>query len=144
MKSLSVLVLLLALVPGSTPAQDPYPGLTIISLRTTTDSYLIDMDLNVVKTWHGAEVPTEFAYMLPDSSVLRPCRVPEAEGRGGRIQRIDANDRGGLGLPVRRHRLPSAPRHRADAQRQRADGRLGTVHHRGEHPGRPPGHRLTT
>jgi len=41
------------------------------------------------RPWH---VPTEFAYMLPDSSVLRPCRVPGAEGRGGRIQRIDAND----------------------------------------------------
>ena len=92
MRSLSVYALLFILFASSAPAQDPYPGLTIISLRTTTDSYLIDMDYNVVKTWHGAEVPTEFAYMLPDSSVLRPCRVPGADGRGGRIQRIDVND----------------------------------------------------
>ncbi|MDX2474739.1 MAG: hypothetical protein QNL91_13650, partial [Candidatus Krumholzibacteria bacterium] len=61
-------------------AQDPYPGLTIITLRTNTDSCFIDMAQNVVKTWHGDEVPTEFAYMLPDSSVLRPCRVPNAGG----------------------------------------------------------------
>ncbi len=63
--------------------QDPYPGLTIITLRTNTDSCLIDMDQNVVKTWHGDEVPTEFVYMLPDSSVLRPCRVPNAGGPTG-------------------------------------------------------------
>ncbi len=92
MRWLSAIVLLPVLIAGSVFAQDPYPGLTIISLRTTTDSYLIDMDQNVVKTWHGADVPTEFAYMLPDSSVLRPCRVPNAGGRGGRIQRIDTND----------------------------------------------------
>ena len=84
------LLLLLVSSPGLT--QEPYPGLTMISLRTVTESYLIDMDHNIVKTWHGADVPTEIAYMLPDSSVLRPCRVPGAEGRGGRIQRIDAND----------------------------------------------------
>jgi hypothetical protein len=73
-------------------AQDPYPGLTIISSRLTTESYLIDMDGDVVKTWHGATEPGEFAYMFPDSSVMRPCRVPGAGGRGGRIQHIDAND----------------------------------------------------
>jgi len=92
MRSLSVCGLLFVLCTGPALAQGPSSGLTIISLRTSTDSYLIDMDQNVVKTWHGAEVPAEFAYMLSDSSVLRPCRVPEANGRGGRIQRIDAND----------------------------------------------------
>jgi len=92
MRSLFCSALLFVLFASQALAQDPYPGLTIISLRTTFDSYLIDMDNNVVKTWHGADVPTELAYMLPDSSVLRPCRVPDAGGRGGRIQRIDAND----------------------------------------------------
>lgn len=91
MRSPIVKAFLVLLLAGPTLAQDPYPGLTIISLRTTTDSFLMDMDFNVVKTWQGAEVPTEFAYMLPDSSVLRPCRVPGAGGRGGRIQHIDAN-----------------------------------------------------
>ena len=92
MRSLSVYMLLLLLLAQPSSAQDPYPGLTIISLRASNDSYLIDMDYNVVKTWHGAEVPTEFAYMLADSSILRPCAVPFADGRGGRIQRIDTND----------------------------------------------------
>ncbi len=92
MRPLFVYVLLLLMLAVPAQAQDPYPGYTIISLRTTTDSFLMDMDFNVVKTWHGADVPTEFSYMLPDSSVLRPCRVPDAEGRGGRIQRIDSND----------------------------------------------------
>jgi hypothetical protein len=92
MRSLFGYALLFVLFASQALAQDPYPGLTIISQRDSFDSYLIDMDNNVVKTWHGADVPTELAYMLPDSSVLRPCRVPGAEGRGGRIQRIDAND----------------------------------------------------
>jgi hypothetical protein len=92
MKSQSGCVLLFLLLAGTAAAQDPYPGLTIISTRTSTESYLVDMDQNVVKSWHGADVPAEFAYMLSDSSVLRPCRVLAAEGRGGRVQRIDAND----------------------------------------------------
>lgn len=86
------LIGLVLIIYGSVLAQDPYPGLTIISLRSTLESYLIDMDHNVVKSWQGADVPTEIAYMLPDSSVLRPCRVPGAEGRGGRIQHINANN----------------------------------------------------
>ena len=92
MRSLIGFVLLAVLATQPVLAQEPYPGLTIISLRTSTESYLIDMDHNVVKTWHGATIPTEFAYMLPDSSVLRPCLVADAGGRGGRIQRIDTND----------------------------------------------------
>jgi hypothetical protein len=92
MRSLSVITLMFLVFAGLALGQETYPGLTIISLRTTTESYLIDTDHNVVKTWHGSDLPTELAYMLPDSSVLRPCRVPGAEGRGGRIQRIDTND----------------------------------------------------
>jgi len=91
-RSLSVCALLLVLLAGSAPAQDAFPGLTIISVRASNDTYLMDLEYNVVKTWHGADVPTEIAYMLPDSSVLRPCRVPGAGGRGGRIQHIDTND----------------------------------------------------
>ncbi len=86
----SVLLLILMTIPAT--AQEPYPGLTIISLRTSNDSFLIDLDQNVVKTWHGANVPTEFAYLLPDSSILRPCLLSGGSGRGGRIQRIDTND----------------------------------------------------
>ncbi len=84
MRALSILALLFVLFVSPAGAQGPYSGLTIISLRTTTDSYLIDLDLGVVKTWHGTEVPTELAYMLPDSSIIRPCRVPDVDGRGGR------------------------------------------------------------
>jgi hypothetical protein len=91
MRSPTGWALLVLLLAAPAAAQDPYPGLTIISTRTSTESYLIDMDQNVVRTWQGADVPAEFAYMLPDSSVLRPCRVIEAEGRGGRVQRIDAH-----------------------------------------------------
>ena len=95
MRSLSVYGLILAVCASSAFAQDPYPGLTIISLRTINDSYIIDMDLQVVKTWHGADAPAEFAYMMPDSSLLRPCKHVESDfptTHGGRIQKIDADD----------------------------------------------------
>ncbi len=77
---------------GTVHGQEPQEGLTLISPRSSTETYLIDMDQNVVRTWHGANSPSEIAYMLPDSSILRPCLVPSAGGRGGRIQRIDADD----------------------------------------------------
>ncbi len=92
MKRFIFSVFLLVACVATAIAQDPYPGLTIISERTSNESFLIDLEYNVVKTWHGDEVPTDLAYMLPDSSVLRPCKVPNAGGRGGRIQKIDAND----------------------------------------------------
>lgn len=77
---------------GVAAGQVPQEGLTLVSPRTSIETYLIDLDQNVVRTWHGANAPSEIAYMLPDSSVLRPCLVPSAQGRGGRIQRIDIND----------------------------------------------------
>jgi hypothetical protein len=89
-------MLILALLAASTPAQAPYEGHTLISPRTSNDSYLIDMDHNVIQTWHGANSVAQVAYMLPDGSLLRPCGAPNLQwgsgGAGGRIQKIDAND----------------------------------------------------
>ena len=95
-----VLVLMAALTPvlpvAPVCAQAPSPGLTLISPRTSSDSYLIDHDYNVVQTWHGASSVAQVAYMLDDGSLLRPCAAETllwgAGGAGGRIQKIDAND----------------------------------------------------
>jgi len=89
-------VLVLALFAASAPGQEAYDGYTLISPRTSSDSYLIDMEYNVIRTWHGASSVAQVAYMLPDGSLLRPCADPNltwgAGGAGGRIQKIDKND----------------------------------------------------
>jgi hypothetical protein len=88
--------LLLTTVAVSAAAQGPFAGNTLISVRTSNDSYLIDISYTVLQTWHGASPPAAFAYLLPDGSILRPCGDTNAQwgsgGAGGRIQKIDAND----------------------------------------------------
>ena len=88
------LILLLLATPAS--AQEAFVGETLISPRTSNESFLIDIEFHIVKTWHGASSPAGFAYLLPDGSVLRPCADETATwgagGAGGRIQMIDAND----------------------------------------------------
>jgi hypothetical protein len=89
-------VLILSLLTAAATAQEAFVGETLISPRTSNDSFLIDMDFNVVKTWTGAATPAGFAYLLPDGSVLRPCADASATwgagGAGGRIQKINANN----------------------------------------------------
>lgn len=88
--------LLLAGLAGIVSAQQPANGLTLIAPRMSTESFLIDLDGNIVQTWHGTCGVRETAYLLPDGSLLRPCEDPNGEfvggGAGGLIQKIDAND----------------------------------------------------
>ncbi len=87
---------MLCLLPVAAIADEPFEGHTLISPRPASDSYLMDMDGVIVKTWHGTGSPASMAYMLPDSSILRPSVDPAGQfpggGAGGRIQRIDADD----------------------------------------------------
>jgi hypothetical protein len=68
----------------------------MITLLTSTETYLIDIDFNIVKTWHGTNPPATFAYLLDGGSILRPCIDPDGvfggSGAGGRLQIIDTND----------------------------------------------------
>lgn len=90
--ALSVLYLLLCWAPVA--AEEPFEGRTLISPKNSTVTLLLDMSGATVKTWHGADRPMALAYMLPDESILRPCRDWRSTfaGNGGRIQWIDAND----------------------------------------------------
>jgi hypothetical protein len=91
-----IIASLFCLLPITTVAGEPYEGYTLISPNDVGSSYLLDMDGVVVKTWHGTGHPASMAYMLPDSSILRPSMDPTgmflAGGAGGRIQRIDGAD----------------------------------------------------
>lgn len=91
---LAAVLLLILVVPSA--GQDPYEGLNLITPTPSFDSELRDMDGNLVKTWHGSQRPRSFAYMLPDTSIIRPCRDTggafDVTTAGGRIQKIDADD----------------------------------------------------
>ncbi|MCK5617980.1 MAG: aryl-sulfate sulfotransferase [Candidatus Krumholzibacteria bacterium] len=96
MKAPIFAVLILVVITASTIAQEAFVGNTLISLRNTNETFLMDIDFNIIKTWHGANFPSEIAYMLPDGSILRPTWDEDLQwgigGRGGRIQKIDTND----------------------------------------------------
>jgi len=87
---------LLCLLAIPAIAGEPFEGLNLISPNVISDSYLMDMDGVIVKTWHGEGRVASMAYMLPDSSILRPSADPAGQfgggGTGGRVQRIDVND----------------------------------------------------
>jgi Arylsulfotransferase (ASST) len=77
-------------------AQEAFEGNTLISPLNSSNTILVDMDGTTIKTWHGASEPGHLAYLMPDDSILRPCRDYGGSffggGVGGRIQRIDTND----------------------------------------------------
>lgn len=83
-------------VPGIVSAQEPLKGRTLISPSDSSETHLIDMDENVLATWHGANTPSSFAYMFSDGTILRRCKDDggrfQGGGLGGRLQKIDAND----------------------------------------------------
>jgi hypothetical protein len=94
MRCLLLAALALAGVASPAGAQEACNGETLISPLYSNDTYLIDMDLNVIKTWHCSNPPGFVAYLLEDGSILRPCTYPGGAfyggGLGGRIQRYDA------------------------------------------------------
>lgn len=89
----AVLLLCMATAAG---AQEPCAGESLVSPMFSPNSFLIDMDLNIIKTWHCSDRPAFIAYLQEDGSILRPCRDPFGHfmggGEGGRIQHYDAND----------------------------------------------------
>jgi hypothetical protein len=96
MKTVNFTVLILVLLTAQVSAQEPFEGQTLISPLNSEESYLIDMDNNVTKTWRGNISPAALAYLLPDSAIIRPCLDPNGQfphgGAGGNIQKIDTND----------------------------------------------------
>ena len=76
--------------------QDPFEGVTMISPLDGNDTYMMDMDGTILKTWHGANRPASFAYVLADGAILRPCEDAggyfSGGGVGGRIQKFDPDD----------------------------------------------------
>lgn len=78
-------------------AAPPHPGYTFFAgSRVFTDTFLIDMDGNLVHTWPSEYKASMASYLLDDGAILHPANDPNIVsfvskgkgGRGGRIERI--------------------------------------------------------
>jgi Ca2+-binding RTX toxin-like protein len=68
-------------------------GYTLFSPNTTTSTYLIDKDGDVVNEWQSEHVAGLHGYLLPDGSLIRAATVNNSQfntaGGGGLIERFD-------------------------------------------------------
>ena len=72
-----------------------FPGYTLISPMRSKESYLLDLDGRVVRTWKSDYTPALSAYLLPDGHLLRPAALEGKDqpfggpGAGGKVQEFD-------------------------------------------------------
>lgn len=83
--------------PAPKPVGGPSTGYTLFAPMGGTDTYLVDMQGETVKTWHGRDVSTGSVYLLKNGNLLRTVspargevRTPfEGEGvSGGIVQEV--------------------------------------------------------
>lgn len=90
LRSLTVALLLLPI--ANSQSTSPSPGLTLISPNgmSTTDSYLVDSNMQVTHQWATSTVPGNSSYLDRDGNLLKPVRTGASPlpGSGGGIQRI--------------------------------------------------------
>lgn len=70
------------------------PGYTLIAPFGGQETFLIDLDGNVVHKWTTDRKPSQAAYLLPDGSLLRTAKIPNDTfnvrgGPAGGIQKFD-------------------------------------------------------
>ena len=67
----------------------PYNGPDSSQITT----YLTDENLNIINSWNHEYAPASMAYLMKDSTLWYPSRVPittmDSGGVGGRIQHLD-------------------------------------------------------
>jgi len=84
----------LPLLLGASVIAEPYPEWTLHTGLGLTQTHLVDLDGNTVKTWNSAYPPGNSVYLHDDGSILRTARDttgpgPSGGGVGGRIQIIN-------------------------------------------------------
>ena len=99
----TVQIVLTITILGSTKLfsqpETPMEGYTLFSPSTPSQNpgapfstYLLNTEGETIHLWENECGPASMPYLLPDSSIIRPCRVPEPTmingGVGGRIQHI--------------------------------------------------------
>ena len=70
------------------------PGYTLIAPFGGQETFLIDLDGNVVHKWTTDRKPSQAAYLLPDGSLLRTAKIPNETfnvrgGPAGGLQKFD-------------------------------------------------------
>ncbi|MCR9202311.1 MAG: aryl-sulfate sulfotransferase [Planctomycetaceae bacterium] len=98
------LLILTCSLAGTAPAQpqrgvikrtaEATPGYTLIAPFGGQNTFLIDLDGNVVHKWTTDRKPSQAAYLLPDGSLLRTAKIPNETfnvrgGPAGGIQKFD-------------------------------------------------------
>ena len=77
---------------------DVFEGYTLFTETDPIDGYyitrLIDNDYNIINSWQSPSKPASMAYLLPDSTLLYPCRqsnvvMNQVSAYGGRIIKYD-------------------------------------------------------
>ncbi len=71
----------------------PASGYNLFSPLTSTNTYLMDNDDNIVKTWSSSYNPGQSVYLLDDGSLLRPANTGSTNfntgGCAGRVEQYD-------------------------------------------------------
>lgn len=71
----------------------PYDGYNLFAPIQSTDTYLMDNDYNIIKTWTSNYNPGLSVYLLEDSTLLRTANTGDSNfnvgGAGGRVEQID-------------------------------------------------------
>jgi len=80
---------------GSATNGNPYAGYNLFGTIISTNTYLIDNDGNIVKTWSSEYGPGNSAYLLDDGTLMRTANTGNtnfnAGGAGGRVEQFDWN-----------------------------------------------------
>src|SRR5271165_6441548 len=77
-------------VTANEPAS--YPGYTLIFPLQSKNTYLVDMQGRVVRSWQSKYTAGQDAYLLPNGNLLRAAKLNDGEaffageGAGGRVQ----------------------------------------------------------
>jgi sugar lactone lactonase YvrE/formylglycine-generating enzyme required for sulfatase activity len=69
-----------------------YPGYTLVAPKHYTNTYLINNDGQVVRSWASAYVPGQSAHLLTNGHLLRSCYISgnlTGGGEGGRVEEYD-------------------------------------------------------
>ena len=109
-----------------------FRGYTLLNPMNKKTTYLIDMEGRVVKTWESKYNSMHAAYLLENGHLFRVATLDGGErafgggpGSAGRIQEFDWDGELVWDFKFHNDKQYPPPRRRQDAQRQRADGRLG-------------------
>jgi hypothetical protein len=71
----------------------PSAGYNLFGALNSTDTYLMDNDENIIKTWTSSYTPGNSVYLLEDGSLMRTANTGSSVfisgGQGGRVEQFD-------------------------------------------------------